>query len=138
MTDDSENNMKILVGYRGTNVGQDLLELARKHARAFEGEVIIVTSLIGGNKTKNEQIIEAETLLEKAKTFFDENSIPCGTHLLVRGYSAGEDIVRYAEEKKVDQILIGVKSRSKVGKLIFGSTAQYVILNASCPVTTVR
>lgn len=43
-----ENNMKILVGYRGTNVGQDLLELAHKHAVAFEGEVLVVTSLIGG------------------------------------------------------------------------------------------
>ncbi|WP_163338835.1 universal stress protein [Desulfopila sp. IMCC35008] len=130
--------MKILVGYRGTNVGQDLLELARKHAMAFEGEVIIVTSLIGGDKTTNEQVIEAEDLLDEAKTYFDEKKIDCETHLLVRGYSAGEDIVRYAEEKEVDQILIGVKSRSKVGKLIFGSTAQYVILKAPCPVTTVR
>lgn len=130
--------MKILVGYRGTNVGQDLLELARKHAGAFEGEVLVITSLVGGEKTKTEQIIEAETLLDEAKSYFDKNDIDCETHLLIRGNSAGEDIVRYAEEKKVDQILIGVKSRSKVGKLIFGSTAQYVILKAPCPVTTVR
>jgi nucleotide-binding universal stress UspA family protein len=51
---------------------------------------------------------------------------------------AGEDLVMLAEENKVDEIIIGVRRRSKVGKLLFGSTAQYVILNASCPVVSVK
>jgi nucleotide-binding universal stress UspA family protein len=38
----------------------------------------------------------------------------------------------------VDAIIIGVKRRSKVGKLLFGSNAQYVIIKADCPVTTVK
>ncbi|MFZ1202247.1 MAG: universal stress protein [Desulfobacterales bacterium] len=41
-------------------------------------------------------------------------------------------------EHRVDQIFIGIKHRSKVGKLLFGSNAQHVILNAPCPVVTVR
>ena len=41
-------------------------------------------------------------------------------------------------ENKIDEIMIGVRSRSKVGKLIFGSTAQAVILGAHCPVMTVK
>ena len=48
--------MKILVGYRGTNVGKDLLELAANHARAFAGEVLVITSLPGGEKTGVEQL----------------------------------------------------------------------------------
>jgi nucleotide-binding universal stress UspA family protein len=58
--------------------------------------------------------------------------------LSVRGLQAGEDIVLLAEENKVDEIIIGVRRRSKVGKLLFGSTAQYVILNAPCPVVSVK
>jgi len=60
------------------------------------------------------------------------------THLLIRGRYVGEDIVDFANENGIDEIVIGVKSRSKVGKLLFGSTAQYVILKSSCPVTSVK
>jgi nucleotide-binding universal stress UspA family protein len=130
--------MKILVGYRGKNVGQDLLDLAARHARAFNGEVIIVTSLMGGEKTTQAHITSAEQNLEEAKSYFDKQDLPCETCLLVRGNTTGEDIVAFAREKNIDEIIIGVKSRSKVGKLIFGSTAQYVILKADCPVVTVK
>ena len=41
-------------------------------------------------------------------------------------------------QAQVEEIIIGVRRRSKVGKLLFGSTAQYVILNAPCPVVSVK
>ena len=77
--------MKILVGYRGTNVGKDLLRLAVEHAKAFDAEVVLVTSMPGGDKTTREQVIEAEKKLEEAKLFLDEQGIKNETHLLIRG-----------------------------------------------------
>jgi nucleotide-binding universal stress UspA family protein len=41
-------------------------------------------------------------------------------------------------ENQIKEIVVGVKRRSKVGKLLMGSTAQYVILKADCPVITVK
>jgi nucleotide-binding universal stress UspA family protein len=130
--------MKILIGYKGTNVGKDLMDLAVKHAKAFDGEILVVTSLIGGDKTELDKINLSEKNLEKTKNYFNAAGIKTNTHLLVRGFEAGEDLVRFAKEKDVDEIIIGVRSRSKVGKLIFGSTAQIVILDAHCPVLTVK
>ncbi|MCK5098723.1 MAG: universal stress protein [Desulfobacteraceae bacterium] len=130
--------MKILVGYKGTDVGKDLMDIAVKHAKAFEGEILIVTSLAGGDKTKGQEVAKAEKNLEQAKSYFDDFDVKSETHLLVRGIEAGEDIIKFAKEMNVDEIIIGVRSRSKVGKLIFGSTAQIVILEAHCPVLTVK
>jgi nucleotide-binding universal stress UspA family protein len=130
--------MKILVGYKGTNVGKDLLKLAAERAQAYSGQVFVVTSLFGGEQTTREQIAEAEENLENAKKFLADYGIQHEVHLLVRGNFTGEDIVQFAREKDIDEIIIGVKSRSKVGKLLFGSTAQYVILKAECPVTSVK
>ncbi len=130
--------MKILVGYKGVNVGKDLIDLAARHARAFDGQVIVVTSMKGGANTDPLEVKAVEDHLKEIQSFFREKNIPCETHLLIRGLEPGEDIVMYAEENKVDEIIIGVRSRSKVGKLLFGSTAQVVILQASCPVVTVK
>ena len=130
--------MKILVGYKGTDVGKDLMDIAVKHAKAFNGKILIVTSMVGGNKTEGQEFVDAEKNLGQAKAYFDDFGVESQTHLLVRGFEAGEDIVRFAQEKNVDEIIIGVRSRSKVGKLIFGSTAQIVILDAHCPVITVK
>lgn len=130
--------MKILVGFDGSNSSKDALELSITHARAFNGEVIVVTSLTGGSVTEEAEINNANEDLAAAEKVLKDAGITCQTHLLVRGMQPGEDIVNFAAEKKVDAIIIGVKRRSKVGKLLFGSNAQYVIIKADCPVTTVK
>jgi nucleotide-binding universal stress UspA family protein len=130
--------MKLLVGYTGSGVGKDLLKLAVHRMQAYSGEVFLVTSLFGSEQTDTDQVIEAEQDLEWAKKYLEEQGITSQTHLLVRGNSPGEDIVQFADENGIDEIIIGVKNRSKVGKILFGSTAQYVILKSNCPVTSVK
>lgn len=130
--------MKILLGCKEGRFSSGALEVAVKHAKAFGAEILVAASLIGGDKTEKEQIIEIENNFKKVKKTLDKEGVQNETHLLVRGLEAGEDIVKFSKEKKVDQIIIGVKNRSKVGKLIFGSTAQVVILESDCPVLAVK
>jgi nucleotide-binding universal stress UspA family protein len=130
--------MKIMVGYRGKPGDQNSLDLAVKHARAFNGEIMLVTSMLGGEDVKAKEFTKAEAALEKAKEFVESQGIKAKTELLVRGFSAGEDLVSYSKEMQADEIIIRVRNRSKVGKLIFGSSAQLVILEAHCPVICVK
>lgn len=130
--------MKILVGYDRSKASEDALNLALQHAQAFNAEVHIVTSLEQGAALKKEDIDKAENQLEKVRKPFKAAGIECEVHTSVSYQSPGEDMVRFAKDKNVDQIVIGVRRRSKVGKLVTGSTAQYIILNAACPVLTVK
>ena len=130
--------MKILVGYDGSNAAKDALVLAKKHAKAFEAKVFVLSSLEKGNEDQLPKIEQAERDLEYAKNFFEKDHISCETHLLIRGLSPGEDLIDFANENEIDEIIVGVKRRSYVGKLIFGSNARYVIMEANCPVVTIK
>ena len=130
--------MKILVGYDRSNASEDALDLALQHAQAFNAEVHIMTSLEQGASLKKEDIDKAENQLEKVQKPFKAADIACEIHTSVSYQSPGEDMVRFAKNRDIDQIVIGVRRRSKVGKLMTGSTAQYIILNAPCPVLSVK
>lgn len=130
--------MNILVGYDGSKVAADALRLAREQAKAFDGKVIIVTSMVGGPEVLREDFEKAERELEFAKSGFKKEEIPCEARLSVRGLQPGEDLVQFAEENKIDLIVVGIRRRSRVQKLVFGSNAQYAILEAPCPVLTVK
>ena len=58
--------------------------------------------------------------------------------MLIDKLEAGEQIIKFTEKKNVNLIFVGIKKHSKVEKILFGSTAQYIILNAPCPVATVN
>ncbi len=130
--------MKILVGYDGSNAAKNALNLAKKHALAFGAAVIVVYSMKKDSQTTPGNIEEAQKLLEYTKQFFSIDTIPVETHLLVRGFTPGEDLVEFAQERQVEEIVVGLKKTSPVGKMVFGSNARYVILNAHCPVVTVK
>ena len=126
--------MKILVGYTKSNMPENALKLAKKHAKVFDAEVHLLTSLMQGPDLGLLDIERAESDLENKKMSFETDGIPCETHAVVSYLTPGEDIVQFAKENKIDEIIMGVVRKSKVGKLIFGSTAQHVILSAACPV----
>ena len=97
-----------------------------------------MTSLQQSHELQKEDIEEAESKLYHFKLSFDFDNISCETQVSVTYLTPGEDLVRFANENAIDHIFIGVRKRSKVGKLVFGSTAQYVILESPCPVVTVK
>ena len=91
------------------------------------------------NNINNNGIQKEENSLEsEAKEIMDGSSISYETHAIVTNMSPGEEIVEFAHRNEVEEIVIGIRKRSKVGKLVFGSTAQFVILNAQCPVVSIR
>jgi nucleotide-binding universal stress UspA family protein len=127
-----------MVCYDGFKAAKAALEFAKSRAKNFDAKIFVVTSMISGPQVPRDEFVKKEKELEKVKRQLSKEDIGCETTLSVRGLETGEDLVLFARENGIDEIIIGIKKLSKVGKFIFGSTAQYVILEAPCPVLTVK
>jgi nucleotide-binding universal stress UspA family protein len=130
--------MKFLVAYAGTKESEAALELAKTHAKIFGAKLLVVSSSEGGKGEKPEDIAKIKLDLDRAQTEVADEGIDCETEQLARGLTPGEDIVMYANENEIDQIYVGIRKKSRTSKLILGSTAQFIILKAKCPVTSVK
>lgn len=129
--------MKIMVCYADTSTSRDAVRLVQKHAEVWNAEVEVVSTITREEPIKHSRLQEREEQFEvQIRELFEDVNVPYKAHLLVNSTPAGEQLIRHATRKKVDFICMGIRKRSKVGKLIFGSTVQYVILNAPCPVLT--
>jgi nucleotide-binding universal stress UspA family protein len=131
--------MNILVAYTGgTDLDKNVLALAKKHSKAFNATLFILSSMENTSTGNIPELDKIKSTLESLKNDIEKEGISCETHLLIRGVTPGEDIVEFANDHKIDEIVIGIEKKSKVGKLIFGSNAQYIILEAPCPVVSVK
>ncbi len=130
--------MNLVFAIDGSDSSERALGLTLKFAKDVNAKVYIVTSLIGGRTSDADSIDKANTRLESAQQSFEKKGIICEKHLLVRGLEPGEDIVDFATEVHADFIVIGIVKTSRVEKAIMGSTAQHVILEAPCPVISVK
>jgi nucleotide-binding universal stress UspA family protein len=115
------------------------LKLAQKHAKALGAKIEAVKSVTRHHPLDYSLIQEAEEKLEREiRSQLNGDITSYETRLLVSSNSTGQNLTEFAELEKSDEIIIGVRKRSKAGKLLLGSTAQYVILNAPCPVVTIK
>ena len=130
--------MKILVGYNGSGVAETAVRFAADMARKLDGQVYIVASMEGGTGEKIEEIRRVKEDLERVQRTVVQDGVACETEQLARGLTPGEDLVRFAAENDIDHIVVGIEKKSRTRKLLLGSTAQYVILKAPCPVTSVK
>jgi nucleotide-binding universal stress UspA family protein len=130
--------MKILVAYNGTKESDAALQVAQTQAGIYNAKLVVVSSSEGGKGEKIEYINKIKQDLERIQRDISKDGLECEVEQLARGLTPGEDIVLYAEENDIDQIYVGIRKKSRTSKLILGSTAQFIILKAKCPVTSVK
>ena len=130
--------MNILVGFDGSDCAKAALRKAQKHAAVFNSRLDVVTVVVRHSTDQSEEINKAENALKVIQEDCEEKGISSHTKLIIRETEPGEAIVEYASEKEYEELIIGVKKRSRVEKLLMGSNAQYIILNSPCPVLSVK
>ncbi len=128
----------IVVGYVPKPEGKAALRRAAEEARLRDARLVVINSHRGGREFDSDDAIESETQLEEVRSELRDAGVEHEVRQLVRGMDPADDLINVATETNAEFIVIGLRRRSPVGKLILGSNAQRVLLDAPCPVLAVK
>ncbi len=128
----------VVVGYVPKPEGEAALDRAIDEAKLRGSDLVVVNSHRGGQEFDGEAARRAESDMAAVRGRLDEAGVTYDVRHLVRGFEPAEDLISIAEASSAELIVIGLRRRSPVGKLILGSNAQRILLDAHCPVLAVK
>jgi len=130
--------MSVVVGYLSSDRGTKALELGIREAKLRNTSLVVVHSLQGGGKDDDEEVIASDRDLAALEQTLKSEGIEFSVHNYIRGNEPARDIVEAAREFDGELIVIGLRQRSTAGKFLLGSNAHDILMDAPCPVLTVR
>jgi nucleotide-binding universal stress UspA family protein len=128
----------IVVGFVPTKEGRAALARAVEEAKTRQSALVVINSNRGGRDFDDETTKAAEAELQRAQDELTSDGLTVDVRQLVRGNEPAEDLIAVATETDADLIVIGLRRRTPVGKLILGSNAQRILLDAPCAVLAVK
>ena len=128
----------VVVGYVPKPEGEAALSKAIDEAKLRGTKLVVVNSHRGGQEFDGDAARKAEEDMDAVRARLDEAGVSYDLRQLVRGFEPAEDLISIAEANAAELIVIGLRRRSPVGKLILGSNAQRILLDAHCPVLAVK
>ncbi|AFK20237.2 universal stress protein [Haloferax mediterranei ATCC 33500] len=96
----------------------------------------VVNSHQGGDHTDSDDVRDGEDAMNVVGSRLGD-TVTIETHQYIRGNDPADDILQCAKEQNADEIVIGVRKRNPTSKIVFGSTAQDVLLNSNIPMAVV-
>jgi nucleotide-binding universal stress UspA family protein len=128
----------IVVGYVPKAEGRAALRRGAEEAKLRGARLVVINSARGGRDFDSEDAVRSEAELDAVRKDLADAGIEAEVRQLVRGQDVSDDLIAVAEETAADFIVIGLRRRTPVGKLILGSNAQRILLDAPCPVLAVK
>ena len=115
-------------------IGITILDLGRLSYSFF------VAAPSYGSKELEEKRQEAKMWLNQVDRLSKENNVPKFKSEIIEDVVSriGGAIVKYAENEKVDLIVVGTRGRSSLKRMLIGSVASDILHYAHCPVMIVK
>lgn len=126
----------VVVGYVPNAQGRAALEHGIAEA-CLRGTGVLVVNSAGSDGFGDSKRI-GEDDAAALRTALEETGVPFEIRTLGSQRSPSEHLVELAEEVGAALLVIGLRHRSLVGKLIMGSNAQRILLDATVPVLAVK
>ena len=127
--------MSIVVAYSPDRFGQAALEHAAGLARKDRTRLVVVNATLGNSLVDDRFAHDADIAALREELAAE------GLEVVVRHDvvdDVADAVVAAADEEKAELIVVGIRHRTPVGKLLLGSVAQRIILDAHCPVLAVK
>jgi nucleotide-binding universal stress UspA family protein len=128
--------MTIVVGFVPTPEGDAALAAAISEARLREEPLHVVNTSRGDSLVDNR--FASGDALAAVRSRLDESGVVYEIDQQVSRHDASDQLVETADRIKASLIVIGLRRRTPTGKLITGSQAQRILLDANCPVLAVK
>ena len=145
---------KILVAIDGSEHSFKASEYALELAKSFGAQLYAVTvTYIPASDHQSQKEVLSKSLVEDssnnsmkdAGNWFEnftqnakEDNIQLKTELINSARPVDYVILEYAEEQKIDLIVVGTRGRTGFKKLMLGSIASSIVTYAHCPVMIVK
>lgn len=128
--------MTVIVGYIPTPEGEAALQEAMREAERRDLELVVV------NSTRREAYVDDRYAQDDQWRAIEERLKQSRVRFQLRrpesAHDTATDLIEAVEQFDADLLVIGLRRRSAVGKLLLGSTAQRLLLQAPCPVLAVK
>lgn len=120
--------MPVVVAYADTEPGHAALRYAATMASTLGEDIVLAAAEH-----------DAQTSIERAREVIGPvDTMPTITAGESELHDPSDRVIQIAQSVGASHIILGLRHRSAVGKLLLGSTAQRILLAATCPVVSVR
>jgi nucleotide-binding universal stress UspA family protein len=126
----------VVVGYVPRPEGQAALARGIVEAQLREARLVVVNAT-RGDALVDDGFLQGESL-DELDAALASAPVPAELRQLNDGRDIAQQLEAIALETGADLIVIGLRRRSRVGKLIMGSAASRILLSVSIPVLAVK
>ncbi|MCA1982566.1 MAG: universal stress protein [Nocardioides sp.] len=129
----------VVVGFVPKQEGEAALRAAIDEVGRLGGRLVVVTAL-RQDETDSDWIAKTQSELAAARERLDAAGVDYVVHESETDaeIDAADDLTQVARDEDADLVVIGIRRRTATGKLILGSQAQRILLDAPCPVLVVK
>ena len=128
--------MTVLVGYVPTPEGDAAFSAALQEARRRSEPLVVLNSPHGGAPVSVD--VAPDPAVHRMHERAEADGVTLDLRQNAHSGDAADEVLRVAQEVDASVIVIGLRKRSAVGKLLMGSVAQRILLDADRPVLAVK
>jgi nucleotide-binding universal stress UspA family protein len=126
----------VLVGYVPTPEGDAAFTAALEEARRRSEPLLLLNSPRSGAPVSTD--VAPGSVVRELTARAGTAGVALEVRQAAHSGDAADEVLRVAQEADASVIVIGLRKRSPVGKLLMGSSAQRILLDADRPVLAVK